>query len=353
MRSWRGKFIVLFFAAAAGLGLPVVAAAAPGSVPGFVPSSTSWTSERNGWVLGFSPCAQEACAALLRTFDGGQTWLPLGSPPVSQTPEHDQVRVRFANNFDGMITDGHQLLATHTAGVTWQRVPLPENAQIGAIAANDAFMYAIVSSDKETRLYSSPLRSTSWAPVPQVELAPGAAGDVVARGRSAYVAVTAVFQAGGYWSTTDGRNWQAGTPPCDANAVTRFGLARDRTLFALCSHDPGRGFMAKDLYRAEPDGSFTFVSSAPPEGITTGFDAASRDNVAIGAVGAGAAFVHRGSAGGTAWDSPFIGEEQPVFDLAFTDSRHGTMVLGGPGWPDAVVYRTTDAGVTWTPLAIN
>jgi photosystem II stability/assembly factor-like uncharacterized protein len=343
----------LFIAAAAGLGLPVVAAAAPGSgaPPGFLPSSTSWTSERNGWVLGFAPCAQGDCANLLRTLDGGQTWLRWPAPPVRQTPEHDQVRVWFANDVDGLATDGHRLFASHSAGVRWQQVPLPE-AEIGAVASNDRFMYAILSDGAGTRLYSSPLHASRWAPVPGIELPTAGGGDVVARGTSAFVALASVFQSNGYWSTTDGRDWRASAPPCDVNSVPNLGLARDRALFALCSHDPGRGFMAKDLERAEPDGSFSFVSTAPPVGITTGFDAASRSTVAAAAVGAGAAFVHRGTAGGTTWDTPFVGDEQPVFDLAFTDSRHGTMVLGGPGWPNAVVYRTTDAGATWTPLTL-
>lgn len=347
-----GRIAALFIAAVAGLGVPVVAAAAPDSAssPGFVASSTSWTSERSGWVLGFAPCAQGQCARLLRTVDGGRSWLRVPAPPVQQSPEHDQVRVHFANDRDGLITDGHRLYASHSAGRLWRQVPFPV-AEVGAIASNDRFSYAIVSGAAGTRLYSSPVHVSRWAPVPGVELPEaGGGGDVVARGTSAFVALNVIFQSNGYWSTTDGRGWQSSAPPCAVDAEPALGLARDGTLFALCSHDPGRGFMAKDLERAEPDGSFSFVSSAPPEGITTGFDAAAPSTVAIAAVGAGAAFVHRGTADGTVWDTPFIGEEQPVYDLAFTDPRHGSMVLGGPGWPNATVYRTTDGAATWTPL---
>lgn len=354
MRRGLGRIAVLSVAIAAvsGFCLPAIADAAP---PGLVPSSTSWTSERSGWVLGFTPCApgsENQCARLLRTFDGGRTWLRVPAPPVRQSPEHDQVRVHFANDLDGLITDGHRLYASHSAGALWQRIPLPE-AEIGAIASNDRFSYAILTGTAGTRLFSSPVHTSRWAPVPGVELPEsGGGGDVVARGTSAFVALNVIFQSTGYWSTTDGRAWQPGTPPCAVDAGPNLGLARDRALFAMCSHDPGRGFMVKDLQRAEP-GGWGFVASAPPEGITTGFDAAAASTVAVGAVGAGAAFVHRGTAGGTAWDTPFTGDEQPMFDLAFTDARHGTMVLGGPGWPDAVVYRTTDGAATWSPITVR
>ena len=134
MRSWMGRISALLIAAVAGLGLPVVAAAAPGSgaaPPGFVPSSTSWTSAQKGWVLGFAPCSQGQCASLLRTFDGGRHWLRSEAPPVQPSPEHDLVRVRFANDLDGLVTDGHRLYASHTAGQFWRQVPLPE-VEIGA-----------------------------------------------------------------------------------------------------------------------------------------------------------------------------------------------------------------------------
>ena len=358
MRSWMGRISALLIVAVAGVGLPAVAAAAPGSgaaPPGFVPSSTSWTSQRNGWVLGFAPCEQGQCASLLRTFDAGRHWLRSPAPAVQPSPEHDQVRVHFANDLDGLVTDGHRLFASHTAGLVWRQVPLPE-AEIGAIAANDRFLYAIVSGTAGTRLYSTPLHVDRWAPVPGVELPESGGGDVIASGTSAFVALTAIFQSAGYWSSTDGRDWRPSEPPCAVDAVPLLGLARERAPFApfaLCSHDPGRGFMAKDLERAQADGTFSFVGSAPPAGITTGFDAASSSTVAIAAVGAGFDFVHRGTAGGTTWDTPFVGDDLPLYDLAFTDPRHATMVAGGPGWPSATVYRSTDAGTTWTPLTFD
>lgn len=355
MRRGMGSFFVVIIAAVAGLCLPALAAAAPrsGAVPpDLVPSSTSWTSAYNGWVLGFSPCSKAECARLLHTVDGGRSWISAPAPPVRQTPEHDQVRVRFGNELDAVITDGHRMYATHSAGQRWQRVALPE-ARIGEIAFNDRFAYAILSDASGTRLYSAPVHGNRWAPVPGIQLPETGGGDIVARGTSAFVALNAIFQAHGYWSTEDGQTWQPSEPPCPVNAQPRLGLSRDRALFALCSSDPGRGFMAKDLRRVDPDGAFGSVAVAPPEGITTGFAAASGDTVAIASVGAGAAFVHRGTVGGTVWATPFTGTEVPLFDLAFTDARHATLVSGGPGWGSAVVYRSTDGAATWTPLRLR
>src|SRR2546430_1878685 len=156
MRSWMGRISALFIAVSAGFGLVSgTAAAADESVvpPGFVPSSTSWTSAGEGWVLGFSPCtpgSERQCAGLVRTFGGGRHWVRAGAPPVQVAEDNDQVRVHFANEFDGLITNGHQVFTTHTAGVVWRPVAIPA-AQIWTVASNDTFMYAIVIDDSSTR----------------------------------------------------------------------------------------------------------------------------------------------------------------------------------------------------------
>jgi hypothetical protein len=354
-----GRISALFIAVTAGLGLVSgTAAATDESVvpPGFVPSSTSWTSAGEGWVLGFAPCttgSARQCAGLIRTFDGGRHWVRTAAPPVRVAPDNDQVRVHFANELDGLITNGHQVFTTHTAGAVWRPVALP-SPNIWTVASNDKFMYAIVIDDSSTRLVSSPVHRDQWAPVPGVSLPNGrGGGDIAARGDTVFVALNSIFEATAYWSSSDGRTFRPGTPPCAVDAQPRLGLAKDGALFALCSSNPGRGMMFKDLQRAQPDGTFAFVSSGPDLGITEGFDAASSSTVAAAAVGAGAAFVHRATAGGTTWDTPFVGEESQPFDLHFTDARHGTFVLGGPGWPVATVYRTTDSAATWTPLSLR
>lgn len=360
MARFLGRLAVLLVAAALSAAVPPVAQAQttnrPARVPpGFAPSSTSWTSDQRGWVLGFAPCPSGQCPALLHTVDGGAHWRPAGTPDVRPSVRNFQVRVFFANDTVGLITDGERLYATHTGGIRWQQVELPgagPSATIGALAANDRALYAIVVNDSSTRLYASPLRVTRWRPVPGVALANpgGAGGDVVARGHSAYVVLDDTFVSDGYWVTTGGA-WQPAQPPCDVDAVPELGLAPDNALYALCSYNPGMGFMFKDLMKPNPGGGFTFVSSAPDDGLTTAFSAASAGTVAIGAVGEGAAFLHRGINGGTEWQTPLVLNGVPISDLTFTDATHGFLMWGGLPWTGATVYRTRDAGATWTPVS--
>ena len=63
----------------------------PTSVPGpvgapvpalFAPSSVTFVSLHTGWVLGTAPCGLTNCMELLRTRDGGQTWVALPRPPM-------------------------------------------------------------------------------------------------------------------------------------------------------------------------------------------------------------------------------------------------------------------------------
>lgn len=360
MARFLRRLAVLLAAAALSAAVPLAAQAQPttqpGRVPpGFAPSSTSWTTDQRGWVLGFAPCPSGQCPALLHTRDGGAHWQPVGTPDVQPSPRNFQVRVFFADDRVGLITDGERLYATHTGGTRWRQVDLPgagPSATIGALAANDQALYAIVVNDASTRLYSSPPQVTRWRPVPGLTLPNpgGAGGDVVARGHSAYVVLDTTFVSDGYWVTRGGA-WQQAQPPCDVDAVPELGLAPDNTLRALCSYNPGMGLMFKDLMKLAPGGGFTFVSSAPVVGLTTAFSAASADTVAIGAVGEGAAFLHRGINGGTEWQTTLVLNGVPISDLTFTDATHGFLMWGGLPWTGATVYRTSDAGATWTPVS--
>src|SRR5256885_331792 len=242
-----------------------------GGVPaGFVPSSTSWIGDNTGFVLGFAPCADKQCPALVRTNDGGATWRAVAAPSVPLISVDRRARVQFANARDGVITDGQGMWVTHTGGLAWCRVELP--GEIGALASNNRAFYAIVINDTGTRLFSTPLTSTRWAPVAGVELAGRGGGTVAAQGDRAYVAVNRIHEEIRFWTTSDGRTFQTAEPPCTIDGNPELSLA-GVTVFALCSSNPGPGFMTKELMRADK-GPFQFVSQAPDPGITTDFAAA-------------------------------------------------------------------------------
>src|SRR5437867_4156130 len=82
-------------------------APSPAQVPaGFGVLSTSWVSEGVGWALGVVPCSGGRCVSLVRTGDGGTTWVPVAAPPVPPATATDALaaqRVRFANLSDGWV----------------------------------------------------------------------------------------------------------------------------------------------------------------------------------------------------------------------------------------------------------
>jgi photosystem II stability/assembly factor-like uncharacterized protein len=337
----------------AGTLLAMPAAAGAEGPSGFMPSSTSWLNDDKGFVVGFVPNGVDWRTVLLRTIDGGATWHPINTPQLPLVSVDRRVRVRFANARDGVITDGQAMYATHTGGLLWRRVDLPGAGpafDIGELASNDRTLYAIVSNDNTTRLFATPLAVDRWAPVPGVELAGRGRGTVVAGGDGAYVALNLIHESIGYWSTANGRTWRPSEPPCTIDGNPELGLTSGATVFALCSFNPGRGSMFKDVLKSVAGGPFTLVSQAPEPGITTDFAVASPSRMAIAAVGVGAAWLHLGTQGGTVWETPFVTDEPPFSDLAFTSERNGVLVWGGPLWGQAAVYRTTDGGTTWTAV---
>jgi hypothetical protein len=356
-----------------------VAAAVAGEVPvGFVPCSTSWTSATEGWVLGFVPEKSDGNEppprhpVLLQTETAGLSWQQVPAPPVALPPTGEQVRVSFANLTDGLITDGSRLFATYDAGARWQLVELPGAVgplRVGAIDSNLRSVYVIVSSGTEaassTALYASPVHRPAWAAaagvaVPGRGVPAGGGWDVAARGRSAQVALGVIFESSRYWAAADGQTWREHPAPgpvdarTDLDSVPSGAVDVADRIFALISSNPGRGFMTKELLSTVDARPFESRGPAPDAGITTGFAAGGPAVAAVAAVGAGASYLHSTVDSGQSWQTTLtLTPDVPLYDLAFTDTRHATMLAGGPGWPDAAVYRTTDAGRTWSRLALS
>lgn len=326
----------------------------PGVPEDFIPAAMSWPDTHTGWVLGFTPCAAGTCASLLRTTDGGQRWWRTPAPDVS-VPDTHRMRMHFAGAWDGVVTDGRRLFHTRSGGLFWQETELPGTGRVTRLAATEDAYLAVQSGDSATRLLSAPRWTDHWRPVPGVTIPANGAGDVVTRGRAAHVVLGAVFRAQGYWVRDADGTWQAARPPCALRADTDLGLAGTGPVHALCSYNPGMGQVFKDLMRAAPDNAFTGLGQAPVLGITRGFAMAGPHTPLVGAVGRGAAFLHRGTvADGTAtWTTPLTVGGLPWRDLAFPEDGTGYVLWGGPRWGDATVYRTGDAGRTWVPLDLR
>ncbi|TWP54316.1 hypothetical protein FKR81_01795 [Lentzea tibetensis] len=334
-------------ALAALLTMGVAGPALADPVTTFQVSSTSWTTKSRGWALG----VDGKYSVLMRTVDGGASWKRTNTPAITPPTGDSRLRVHFANEIAGVITDGSRLFVTRTGGTTWNEVflPTPTRVSFGAIASDTNSFLVLVSSPASTHLYRAPLAgSGAWSPVPGVVMTGAADGDIATSGWRSYVVLSRVHEETRYW--VNGRlGWQEAKPPCDVSSTTKLGAA-DTLAFALCSWNPGMGYMFKELRAAKEGGEFTTVSQGPNEGITVDFAAASPSTVVVSAVGIGAGWLHRAVDG--KWTTPFVQEGPPLFDLAFTDPFNGHVVRGGPQSEVAELYGTSDGGATWILIRV-
>ncbi len=138
--------------------------------------------------------------------------------------------------------------------------------------------------------------------------------------------------------------------PCPSGVPVRTDVATagSRT-YTLCSYDPGMGKMVKDLYVSVDGGSDSFVGSAPYEGITREFVAASETTLAIGAAFTGndECEVQSSFDGGVSWTKTLSSEGEPI-SLAFSDDIHGTVTCRGVD--GETTFVTSDGGHVWAPV---
>jgi len=329
------------------------------------PSSTSWTSTTEGWVLGWSPCDTAVCATLVHTTDAGATWARETAPPVTPSEYGNQARVFFAERGKrtvGLATNGEALYATYDGAQSWQETSLADYDRVGDIAATARQVYVAAQRETatgvDTQVFSAHIGRPDWSPVDGFAAShPGSLAstltDLSATPKALSFAVSSFGEFVQVWTTTKPHRHVVAAP-CDAFASTRVAaVARDRE-FVLCSSNPGRGAMDKEA-KSSPDGSaFDSVGLAPRLGITTDFAAADGSTLAVGATGGDMGIVHMSYDGGSTWETTFgVPDTGPVLDLHFQDATHGTLVTGYPGLGTSAVFRTVDAGHTWTEVELT
>jgi hypothetical protein len=335
------------------------AVATAGVPAGFAPSSTSWTSPTDGWVLGFAPCKAGSCPTLVSTSDDAQTWRQRSAPRVSVTP--DQTRIHFADKLNGWATDGQVLMATHDGAGTWQRVRLPGavgSVSISNFASTGQYAYAIVTygvgSTTTTQLYSSPIGKDGWQPVAGVAVPGNGWGDIATHGSAAYVTLNVIYTTLRTWSAADGSSWTEVQPICSVDEAVQMSSTKPDDVEGMCSSNAFRGSMEKHLVESTGGGAPALLGQAPYDGITTGFAATSAGTAVVAGVGNGASWLHASFDNGATWETPLVVSDAqlPLLDLDFQDADHGVTVWGGPAWQGAAVYRTADGGHTWSKLPL-
>ncbi len=197
----------------------------------FEPIAASFITPDAGWALGHSGC--QACAALLRTSDGGLTWTTLPNPHVTigagGGPAGSVSNIAFANVAEGFLY-GPALLATRNGGRTWTRLALPA---VQGLVIGGGYAYAVTGPayGRSAGIWRTAIGSHRWMRLPLPSgMMPVPAGanfaglTLYAEGRMLALLQTgdtSVEEPPGWtgrlWaSTSDGEHWQARTVPCKA-----------------------------------------------------------------------------------------------------------------------------------------
>src|ERR1700744_6144528 len=124
--------------------------------PGFGAQSFTAIGAGTWWLLGEAPCSDPPCTSILRTDDGGQSFVGIPAPRTTRVSQ-----LRFANSADGFAYD-NQLWVTHDAGATWHQIRL--GGAVTELATANGFAYALVRYGPRGggRLERAPLGSDTW-----------------------------------------------------------------------------------------------------------------------------------------------------------------------------------------------
>jgi photosystem II stability/assembly factor-like uncharacterized protein len=354
---------------------PVAPAAVPseGPVPaGFTATDLSFVSVTRGWALGTAPCTTAPCTSLLRTDDGGATWsggpapkayLRDGSTDCAKLP--CVTGIRFADGLHG-YSYGGALFTTADGGTTWTREAAPYVEALEH-SGDDALRVVRTSNGCPPgcpyAVERAPVGSTSWVRASTPALL-GNAAHLLRQGDDAYLFL-AKNPAGGapdahpqvVVSHDRGRTWTGRPDPCGpvgqddpaetdaADAAT----APDGTLVVLCR---ARAAGGPATLRVSTDRGATFGPAlALPAGTAAyAVAAASLDHLVVRTSRGSVAELVRTGDGGRTFTTVVRTAEADAPSrgfLAFTTADVGT-------WNDprgALVWRTMDAGASWTPYA--
>lgn len=330
----------------------------------FSPAATTWTSPRFGWVLGYVPCDEGTCSVLLRTLNGGASWSTLRSPGLAPSEFGNRTHLQATQSWwvtALVASNTEETVVSMSGGESWREVDIPAD-KVGDLTATTEGIYltahATEGDNVTTSLWRSPNALASWEPVEGVAAeVPGNLGsvmsDIAIDPWGVRLVGTSSFDAPTHaWSAPDGDGLEEIEAPCGNLATQFFGFANTEHQYALCSENPGRGAMDKELFLSTDGVTFASVGTLPPrDGITSDFAVADQDTVAIGATGGDAGIVHMTFDGGQTWETPFFEPDTgPVWDLEFQDPDHGVLVTGYPDLGTSAVYQTSDGGHTWERL---
>lgn len=341
-----------------------------GPVPtGFVAKDLTFVSTRTGWLLGTAPCTVKPCTSIVRTADGGRTWVGIPAPKADLEPNGPSscsdgpcVRgLRFANPTVGYAYGSNALYLTTNGGATWSTQP----GQADAIEVANGTALRISRTTEGCppgctyQVSTAPVGSTAWSPLdlPGQQLI-GNAVQLLRTGHRAYAEIyrnpaggASNAQATLLTSTDDGQHWTVRADPCggtgdqEADSV-QMAVADDGSLTVLCRLRVGG---TTSFVVTSSDGGATFGAHhpAPAGGIADAVGAADASTPLLAVATGGTTKLYRGANAGASWTVVATVPAAAPTDgsltvIGFENARTGRFAPG-----TNMFLSTADAGQTW------
>jgi photosystem II stability/assembly factor-like uncharacterized protein len=336
-----------------------------GPVPaGFHGYDLTWVSNDDGWALGTASCGNPPCTSILRTTDGGRSWVGIPAPRAYLTATDtctnacDQVsNLRFASPLIGYAYGPNSFYLTTDGGATWRK---QSGYAYGLeVVAGSVLRVSAQAAGCEPgctfRLQRSAIGSDSWR---DVSLPAGgrSAGALLAASGHTVVLATRANVAGGaedatavlFTSRDGGSNWHTVGEPCPrrgAGEVDSWNVtvAPDGSITVLCV--PRGPLQDNTIFTMTSTDGTHFVAGAPVPGH--------RPPTAVGAVSATQLFVlkdldglYRSTDSGAQWARLADGPPGGNY-LGFESDTVGRVISGSSSGGDGT-WTTTDGGQSWT-----
>lgn len=337
---------------------------------GFSPLSFTAISATHFWLLGISGPKGAKVATLVRSTNGGKNFvalptpsIPLGSASVGRLVDNT---VRFADPKDGYIygmtytSNGKTLYVTHNGGASWSEQSLPG---LLAFGVGGGFVYAVTASCTtghctDVTLRHSPVNQDAWSQSALSVSSVTPLASLTVHGNSMWVTLnpssgTAQNQTIEY-SSNDGATLSSEKSPCYSGLGGTLAASSSAVVWALCPTG-----MESSAFRSNNAGaSWSPVNYHPM--ANSALIAPASDTVAVLAPGGGT-LVRVTNAGQTSAVvyTPPSGTTPYWTYVGFTTTTVGIGLAEVPSPTGTTttsyetLYRTTNAGLTWSAIPIN
>jgi len=349
----------------------VVGQPAGGPVPpGFDPVSFTAVSDQEFWLLGDAPCANPVCTSIVRTTDGGASFVGLPAPtsPLGTGNGNSAAgsvnNLRFANPLDGYAYGtgpGGAFWDTHDGGEHWSEPGFLAGRQLLGFTTAGGYAFALAGACtggncSNMVLERSPVGSDSWSPLP-VPVPAGASSlvSMTAHGPDLWFTVTTSQSQPNQLlvvSTSSGASFTTYKSPCYSGLGGELAASSAQVVWAVCP----TGMLA-ELWRTTDGGATWQQDSSVGELPNSAVLAPASGARAVVVPNPEGDLLLTTDAGAT-WTDVHVGA--PGYSWAwagFTDATTGSALLVGtspPGWPwphgpaPEQLWRTADGGATWS-----